>query len=94
MSAHARASVGVARNTRKALTFPQLTIPELLACMEELGLTNLKSADLQEPKPDVVQKIFEHLIEFVMQKSKEELTQPHFACLDAVKWPVRRPFEL
>jgi hypothetical protein len=56
--------------------------------MSDLAVTGLKEKDLLEPKPDVVQKIYEHLVEHCMQKTKEELSQPRFAALDAVKWPV------
>lgn len=68
---------------------PLLPVPDIVRCLEDLGVSNLKEKDLQDPKPEVVQKVFEHLIDFTMQKTKDELSQPHFAALDAIKFPVR-----
>jgi hypothetical protein len=85
MSGHGRLSVG----PRLVYAPPLLPVPDIVRCLEDLGVSNLKEKDLQDPKPEVVQKIFEHLIDFTMQKTKDELSQPHFAALDAIKFPVR-----
>lgn len=73
-------------------TYPTLDMEQTLQCLGELGITNLRDKDLQDPKPETAVKMYEFFIEYALQKSKDELSQPHFAALDAVKWPVRWEF--
>lgn len=70
-------------------SFPLLSIGDILAIFPDMGLLGLKDKDLSEPKPETAQKIYEQFVYMCMDKSKEELSQPSFSALDAIKWPVR-----
>lgn len=69
---------------KSAFSFPELKVTDIVASLLELGVTGLKDKDLMEPKSEVVQKVYEHLVHGLMFKTKEEMSQPNFEGLQEI----------
>lgn len=67
-------------------TFPMMTRDDICVCLGEIGL-NVTQDDLTKPKPDMVQHIYEALVELCMGTTREEMHQPRFAGLEALQHP-------
>jgi kinetochore protein Nuf2 len=74
---------------KSAFSFPELKVTDIVASLLELGVTGLKDKDLMEPKSEVVQKVYEHLVHGLMFKTKEEMSQPNFEGLQEIVYMVR-----
>jgi hypothetical protein len=87
--ADGRMSLGGRTTTKESYGFPDLPIREIVSILLDLGVLNLKDKDITEPKMEGVQGIYEHLIQTLMFKTKEEMNQAHFAGLSQLEYPVR-----
>ena len=74
--------------TKKPLLFPLLKTPEIVKCLNELGIP-ARQEELQEPEnhQEGCRKILECLAEICTGISKDELNQPSYAGLHAVGHP-------
>jgi len=59
------------------MTFPILKLQELISCSDELRVP-ITAADVREPQPAVVQKIFEAYLEMFLSVKVDTIKQPSF----------------
>ena len=82
-------TTGVRTTGKPIYKSPDLSVRDTLTALAESGITGLKEKDITEPKMEIVQRLYEQLMETLMAKSKEELNQAHFAGLSQLEHPVR-----
>jgi hypothetical protein len=73
-----------AHRRKEAYAFPMLKNGEIVSCLNELGL-DVTEDTLTRARPDALHEIYEHLVKSCLDMSKDELYQPKFHGLDALK---------
>jgi len=67
-------------------SFPILSVSELLVCLAELQIP-FTEEQLKKPTAENIRRVFEHLLEFLMSVSHEELSQPIFSAMQQLQYP-------
>jgi kinetochore protein Nuf2 len=67
-------------------SFPVLSFDVIIGKLSELQFSVSKE-DLAKPKPELVQRLYEHLGESIVEMRKDELYQPKFAGLSVLEFP-------
>jgi kinetochore protein Nuf2 len=66
-------------------SFPLLSFDDLVACLEELGIT-LTIDDLKKPQPELMKQLYASFVEAIFAAG-DDVVQPKFTGLQAIEFP-------
>lgn len=70
---------------KETFSFPILKNSEIISCLSDLRI-HITEADLTKCRPDVLRHVYESLLVDCLDMSKDELSQPKFYGLEALRF--------
>lgn len=71
---------------REYYSFPDLKIPEIVQCMNDLQIP-FSEDDIRKPSPARVVALLDTFLDMFMGISREQLSQPNFTVMEMLEYP-------